>query len=152
MDLWLGQCGADPVFASPEARKAAWLLHRDRLAGVVPSSPGRRAMAFWEYDSTIAFPGPDRERSALYDAGLLGEEEAHALETEWRAEFARSWQAGFTVCLGPGEFRTGASARRAHYAWADIPKPLLKRWMEERRNATRTIRQLERQGAVTDTA
>ena len=145
LDLWLGvgpPCDPRP-FASAEARKAAWQLHRDRLSGVLPSSPGRRAMAFWQYDAPIAWPGYERERSVLYDAGLLGEEEAHALEIEWRADFTRSWEAGFTVCLGPGEFLTGAGARKAHYRWADIPRRLVHRWTAERRSATQTIRQLE---------
>ena len=56
MDLWLGSGphGDPQQFASAEARRAAWLLHRDRLVGVLPSAPGRRAQAWWQYDSPIA--------------------------------------------------------------------------------------------------
>ena len=89
MDLWLGSGpqGEPRQFASDEARRAAWLLHRDRLAGVLLLAPGRRAQAWWRYDSPIPWPGIDRERSTLYAAGLLGEAEKAVLECEWREDF-----------------------------------------------------------------
>jgi hypothetical protein len=153
MDLWLGSgpIGEPRQFASPEARQAAWLLHRDRLLGVLPGVPGRRPQAWWSYDSPIPWPGYDSERSTLYEAGLLGAEEAHALEAEWRAAFARAAEPGFWLCLGPGEFLEGQPAKRAHYRWADIPRELVRKWTAERKRAVQTIRKLEA-GNFTDPA
>ena len=145
MDLWLGSGphGDPQQFTSGETRRAAWLLHRDRLAGVLPSAPGRRAQAWWQYDSPIPWPGCDRERSALYAAGLLGEEEKAALEAEWRREFERGCDPDFVLCLGPDEHLTDAVARRAHYRWADIPRQLVRQWTAERKRAAQTIHELE---------
>jgi hypothetical protein len=72
LDLWMGggPSGNPQQFASAETRRAAWQLHRGRLVGVLPSAPGRRPQAWWEYEASIAWPGYDRERSTLYAAGL----------------------------------------------------------------------------------
>ena len=143
LDLWLG-CGprGNPVqFASDEARKAAWLLHRDRMT--VPSAPGRRAQAWWRYDAPIPRHGIDRERSTLYAAGLLGEAEKAALEVAWRADFERGQDPDFEISMGPDEHLDGSAARRAHYRWADIPRELVHKWTAERKRAARTIRKLE---------
>lgn len=117
MALWLGEGPLDDPqpFASPAARKAAWLRHRHRLIGTLPSSPGRRPLAWWQYDAPIRWPGYDAERSTIYEAGLLGDDERAALEAEWRREFdfAR---------------RLPAAERRARHSWADIPRELLRRW------------------------
>src|SRR5262249_48288042 len=86
MSLWLG----GPAFESPEARKAAWFKHRDRLIGILPSSSGRRPQAWWQYEATIPYPGYDHERSTLYAAGALGDAEKADLEIEWRREFNRA--------------------------------------------------------------
>ncbi|MGO8918026.1 MAG: hypothetical protein ACLQJR_19150 [Stellaceae bacterium] len=145
MDLWLGSGpqGDPQQFAGAAARRAAWLLHRDRLAGVLPSSPGRRAQAWWQYEAPIPWPGYEAERSALYAAGLLSEEERTVLETEWRHEFERGCDPGFTLSLGPDEHLTGAAARRALYRWADIPRQLVRQWTAERKRAAQTIHELE---------
>ena len=143
MDLWLGPRPQDELapFPSDEARRAAWTLHGPRLA--VPSSPGRRPMAWWQYDAPIPWPGIDRERSTLYAAGLLGEEERRVLAAEWRLDFDRAQKPDFWLCLGPGEWLEGRAARRAHYRWADIPRPLIRKWTAERKRAAQTIRKLE---------
>ena len=39
---------------------------------------------------------------------------------------------GFTLCMGQGQWLKGREATRAHYAWADIPASLVKRWTAER--------------------
>ena len=85
----------------------------------MPSSPGRRPLAWWQYDApvTVKWPGYERERSTLWQAGLLlGDDERAALEAEWRREL------DFAQRLPAGE------RRAAHYAWADIPEGLLRRW------------------------
>ena len=135
MHLWLGTGPLhDPApFASDEARRAAWLLHRERLAGVLPSAPGRRAQAWWRFDSPIPWPGYEAERSTLYLAGLLDVEEKAALETEWRRDFERGCDPGFAISLRPDEHLTGAAARRALWADIDIPRELVRKWTAERK-------------------
>jgi hypothetical protein len=120
MDFWMGEgpLGNPQPFASPAARKDAWERHRHRLIGTLPSSPGRRPLAWWQYDApvTVKWPGYERERSTLWQAGLLlGDDERAALEAEWRREF------DFAQRLPAGE-------RRRHHSWADIPEELLRRW------------------------
>ena len=56
------------------------------------------------------------ERSRLYEAGVLGIDEAAALETEWRQAFAEA------------QALSSDAERRAAYAEADIPSELVKRW------------------------
>jgi hypothetical protein len=144
MHLWLG-CGPRSnlrPFASEEARRAAWIDHRDYLMGMF-SSPGRRPQAWWAYEASIAFPGIERQASTLYAAGILGEAEKAALEAGWRREFDEAQDPDFWICLGPGEMLEGAAARRAHYRDVDIPPELVKRWTAERRRQARTIRQLQ---------
>ena len=122
MALWMGEgpLGDPQPFASPAARKAAWQRHQHRLIGTLPSSPGRRPLAWWQYDAPIRWPGYDAERSTLYEAGLLGDDERAALEAEWRREF------DFAQRLPAGD-------RRAHYAWADIPDELVRRWATKKK-------------------
>jgi hypothetical protein len=94
-------------------------------------------MAWWHYDSPLPWPGYDTERSALYAAGLLGEEEKAQLESEWRHDFERAANPGFVLTLSPDEHLTGAAARRAHYRWADIPAQLVRKWTAERKEGRR---------------
>jgi hypothetical protein len=145
MDLWLGAGpqGNPRLFASQEARQAAWLRHRHLFIGKLPSSPGRRPAAWWEYDSPIRYRGYDRERSILYEAGMLGDGERIALEAEWRHEFDRAQKPDFAYCAGPGPWLEGAAARRAHYQWADIPRQLVRQWTAERRRFAQTIQKLK---------
>jgi hypothetical protein len=106
-------------------------------------------MGWWEFDAPnlgLRYPGPDLERSVLWHAGLLGEDERLALEADWRREFERSQQPGFFVCSGPGKFYDGAVGRRKHFRWCDLPSELIQRWSAGRRHATQTFRQLLDQG------
>ena len=131
MSLWLGH-PADVFEDETEAREL-WERHCDRLMGLF-ALHGRRPAAWWQYDSPIPFPGPDLERSALYDAGLLGEQEREQLIAEWRSEFERAQMPGFGFCVGMrvdgkgAEWLAGQAAREAHYAWADIPASLIEQW------------------------
>jgi hypothetical protein len=143
LDLWLGPGRHESPFASEEQRREAWLRHRDRLLGVLPASPGRRPQAWWDYDSPIPWPGYERERSALWRAGALTEDERVELEAAWRHHFERSHAPGFSVCMGPGKILSGDRARRAHFRHHDIPRELIKQWSAERRRNAVTIRQLQ---------
>jgi hypothetical protein len=128
---------------SEEERRAAWIRDRDRLIGTLSSGLGRRLQAWWRYEAPIPWPGLDRERSTLYQAGLLGDDEKAELEAEWRRQFDRAQAPDFWLCLGPNEILEGAAARRAHYREADLPRELVKRWTAERKRQARTIRQLQ---------
>jgi hypothetical protein len=84
--------------------------------GVLPSAPGRRSQGC---------PG-HRDRAALYEAGLLAVEEKAVLEVEWRQDFERGCDPGFSLSVGPDEHLTGAAARRALHRWAGIPRELVR--------------------------
>jgi hypothetical protein len=103
-------------------------------------------MAWWQYEAAIPWPGYDRERSTLWRAGILDLDEKIELEAEWRRDFEHSQQPGFWFCAGPDKQYSGAIARRALYAWADIPPELVRRWTAGRRQAAQTIQGLLDQG------
>jgi hypothetical protein len=142
MELWLGPSHHGSVFRSREELQQAWLNHRDRLMAVW-GKHGKRPMAWWEFEAP--FPRPSKhERSKLYEAGLLGEEEAAELVREWRKQFDRAHEPHFFFCQGPGRILEGAPARAHHFAWADIPRALLRQWTAEHRRRAKTIRKLEK--------
>jgi hypothetical protein len=141
LDLWIGPCVAG-AFASDDERRAAWIRDRDRLSALF-AAPGRRLMAWWQFEAPIAWPGIERQASALYEAGLLGEAEKAELEREWRQEFDNAQDSNFWLCMGPGEILEGTAARRAHYREADIPAALVRKWTAEHRRQARTVRQIE---------
>jgi hypothetical protein len=141
MELWLGPSHRGSLFASREDLQQAWLANRDRLMAVW-GKHGRRPAAWWEFEAP--FPRPSgREQSSLYEAGLLTEEERVELVTWWRQQFERGYEPHFFYCEGPGRLFSGAVARRKHYAWADIPRALLRESTMQRRRRSRTIRELE---------
>ena len=128
-ELWLGACNGS-VFDSPEQLRDAW----DRGRAVVMrlwAHGGRRPQGWWHLDPEaegLRYPGYDRERSFLYAAGVLTEEERAALEREWRREFDAA--CGLDV-----------AERRAHYEHHDIPRELVRRWSAAaRRRQARAIR------------
>ena len=134
--------GEDPrwadAFDDEEAQREAWIRNRERiLAGY---RHGRRPMAWWTFEAPIPFPGYERQQSVLFEAGLLGQNEAATLVSEWRRQFERAYEPGFFHCAGPGRIFEGASARRQHFAWAGIPRALLAQWTKERRRRTRVVR------------
>ena len=136
--------GPDPrwdAFSSEEEYRDAWERNRDRILAAYRH--GRRPMAWWTFEAPIKFPGYERQQSALFEAGLLGEEEAATLVSEWREQFERAHDPHFFHCDGPGRILEGAPARLAHYRWMGAPKSLLARWVKERRRRSKTIRELE---------
>jgi hypothetical protein len=85
----------------------------------------------------MAYPGRDLERSTLWRANQLTADEKAALESEWWREFTTAQAVDFSINDGSSEILVGDCARAAHYAWADIPRELVKRWLavERRRRA-----------------
>ena len=101
-ELWLGPSPhLGPLFADAEHVRAAWFQHRARLLELF-GSHGRRPQAWWAFEAQIKYPGPDRERSKLYEAGLLVEAERAELLAYWREEFDRAHGPDFFCCMGPG--------------------------------------------------
>jgi hypothetical protein len=52
-------------------------------------------------------------------------------------EFKRAQAPDFSINDGSGEMLRGDCARAAHYAWADIPRELVKKWSAARRRRER---------------
>ena len=125
--LWLGPLS--DAFESEDDCHAAWERHRGSIMHLFAKN-GRRPLAWWAFDSAIPYPGYDRERSVLFEANLLDPDEADRLVAYWKSEFAKASKPGFSYCAGPspGGWLTGKAARQAHYAWADIPRPLIRQW------------------------
>lgn len=139
MALWLGVgIGGGSPFESEDERREAWGRHGPRLMGLF-AKDGRRPQAWWTYDSPIPWPGYDCERSTLFEAGLLGEEEREHLVEYWRKEFHKVNEPGFSYCAGQRPDGRGAlwlcgkAAREAHCRWADIPASLVAEWTMEPR-------------------
>jgi hypothetical protein len=131
MELWLGPSHRGSAFESETGRQWAWTQHRDRLMDIW-GKHGKRPWAWWHYESGCAHPG-NHQTSTLYEMGILSDEERAELLAEWRRQFERAWRPGFFHCEGPGAFFHGEIARRKHFAWADIPRALLKEWRSQRR-------------------
>jgi hypothetical protein len=133
MELWLGPSHHGSAFASDEHRRAVWFRYRDRIMQRWGSG-GRRPQGWWTYEAPegLWYPGRDHERSVLYTAGVLTEEEARELREQWRNEFDRSWEPHFSFCAGPGKIFTGDAARVKHCLWADVPPDLYEEWMAQR--------------------
>lgn len=114
----------------------------------LPANPhyghGRRSHIWWQFEAgDLQYPGRDRERSVLYEAGLLTESESSVLVAQWRREFERAWRPAFFYCEGPDAFFHGVVARRKLYRWADIPRALVRKWRSQRRRRSQIIRKLE---------
>jgi hypothetical protein len=135
MELWLGASHHGSTFASEEERRSLWIANRDLLMRRW-GQDGYRPQAWWRYDAPdIPYPGYARERSTLYEHGLLGEAEARALVADWKVEFERASQPAFFFTASPGEILHGEAARQKHFAWADIPSALVQQWEAARRRA-----------------
>jgi len=146
-ELWLGVCGAKSVFTSREELEDAWQRARERMLASL--SPGRRAMAWWEFDAgDLKHPGYNLERSTLWRKGLLSADEKTALEAEWKAEFERAQAPDFTVNDGGSELLRGDCARAAHYEHYDIPRELVKKWSAAQRRRERRSAPLEEAAAI----
>jgi hypothetical protein len=135
----------EDAFADEREVCEAWNYHRARILSSYRS--GRRPWAWWALESGRSYPG-NHQASTLYEMGVLSDEERAELERWWREQYLRAWGPHFFHCDGPGRIFEGPIARRKHYAWADIPRDLLKRWTRERRRRSKTIRRLEAVSAV----
>jgi hypothetical protein len=134
MELTIGPGVMGSVFPDRESLRAAW--EQSRVALLRRAAPGRRPQGWWEFDAPdgLTFPGIDRERSALWQAGVLSAEEQTILEAEWRDEFDRCMAHDFAIARPwPDSLLTGHAARAEHLAWADVPRELVERWSAERR-------------------
>jgi hypothetical protein len=138
LELWLGPSHRGSAFGSESERVAAWRRHRDRLM-TVWAKHGTRPDGWWRYESPIPRPRGDTERSTLYVAGLLSEEERAELETWWRGRGNRISSSVMALVASSKV----AAARRAHLRWADVPSSLVDRWQAGRRRRGKTIRSLE---------
>jgi hypothetical protein len=136
-----------PAFASDDERRAAWLRHRDPL--MTRLRWGIRPDGWWCYECPIA-PQPTYEyrAAALFEAGLLTEQEREQLLGRWRREFDRAQEPDdFSHCIGlakPGDtfasWLEGDAARQRHYEWAGIPKSLLRRWTAARQRRMQRLK------------
>jgi hypothetical protein len=81
-ELWLGPGPAGSLFCSREELQAAWAQYRGEVMRLW-GSHGRRPMAWWEFDAgDLQYPGYDREKSYLYEAGVLSEAERAEVEQD----------------------------------------------------------------------
>jgi hypothetical protein len=148
ISLDYGEHGDRPAFGSDVERREAWDRHRERL--LKACHLGRRPRAWWDYESPVRYPkNADYAVARLYEAGLLTDQELAVFTARWREEFEHAQDPNFEHCIGhakPGDtfanWLSGAAARRAHYAWAGIPRELVKKWTSERRSRSKTIRRL----------
>jgi hypothetical protein len=137
LELWLGPNPSQgSLFNSREELEQAWQEHGAEIMARW-GSHGRRPQIWWELAAgDLEHPGYSRERSTLWRAGVLSEVERSELEHEWRQEFETAQAPDFTLHDGNG-ILVGDCARVAHYAWADIPRELVKRWTAARRRRER---------------
>jgi hypothetical protein len=121
MELWLGPRGGS-AFNDDEQRRRLWVEHRDRLIELFAHG-GRRPQAWWKFEALFKYPGFNREKSTLWAAGFLGDEERCELEQDWRKEFFRSLQPGFTF-----KNFTGSEAHIQFLIFHDVPPELAEQW------------------------
>jgi len=145
MSLTYGDLVGRPAFPSDEARRAAWLRHRDSLLRYCAA--GQRPRAWWDYESPAQPRDFNYAAATLYENDLLGEEELRQLMARWREEFEKAQVPGFRYCAGfvnrcdaTATWLKGAAARRARFKWAGIPRELLKEWTAERRRRNQATR------------
>jgi hypothetical protein len=143
MELWLGPGADGSVFRTREELRDAWNRGRD-IAMREWAKNGQRPAGFWEFDAAdlgLKFPGDERERSYLFERGVLPKAECIELVRFWRREFARSYAPNFFTHRG-SEVLYGAAARRAHFCSIDLPASLRRKFMAERKRHAKAIRKL----------
>jgi hypothetical protein len=118
--LWLGPTHRGSLFRNREELRDAWARGRD-LAMALWAKGGHRPMAWWQFEKP---PGLKfdfaREKSILYEAGLLADDE--------RAELEQYWRRQYELELGRGR---DPAARDKFYRDVDIPDSLLRQWAAE---------------------
>ena len=128
-EMWYGP-GHASAFETVERARRYWIDNRARLMPML-AVEGRRPWGWWAFEAGAPrYPGRDIERSTLFEAGLLGAEEAAELLAFWREEFDRAHGPDFFHC-GSGKILRGEAARHAHFKWADIPPALVEEWSAE---------------------
>ena len=136
-----------PGFRDDDARREAWMRHRDWI--LARYRQGRRPKAWWDYECPVPRPEDyESERAVLWEADLLAPEERVELEAEWREDFEAAQAPDFWLCIGPGENLSSAAARRAWYRDRGIPRELVRRWSAARRRRDRVVRKLAAPGPV----
>jgi hypothetical protein len=126
MELWLGPNPAvGSYFDSREELEQAWKTYREEIMARW-GSHGRRPAAFYEFEWDGDRPPYDQERSALWRAGVLTEQE--------KVELEAGWWAALDAVKGKS-----AQERRGAYAQHDIPRELIKVWTAERRRRSKTV-------------
>lgn len=141
LEMWLGPGSSGSAFVSEKEQRAYWRENRDRIL-LMHGGRARRPWGFWRYDSPVAWPGYDRERSVLYVEGLLDDVEARELLAYWHEQFERANSPDF-VYHWNGRLLRGAVARRQHYQHIDIPLEEAVAFTNERRRAARVIRAMQ---------
>ena len=142
-ELWLGPSHHGSLFRDEAELRAAWEKNRDLLMAQ-HAHGGRRPRGWWAFEAAdLRYPGYDRERSFLFERGLLADAERFELLDWWKAEFEWSYDPDFFYTERAGEILEGARARRAHYRWADIPRSLVETWAAARKRRGKTIRKLK---------
>jgi hypothetical protein len=123
-ELLYGPDNTGSQFATQEELRAAWRAHRTECMALWTQT-GRRPLGWWELECP---PGlkfdHDRERSALWRAGILSADERAKLEVEWHQEFEAAHARGLDT-----------AGRRRCFRFADIPVELVREWTSERRRA-----------------
>jgi hypothetical protein len=132
LELWLGPGRGGSLFGNKAQLQDAWRRNREVVMRLY-ACDGRRPQAWWAFEADEDYPGHDSERAWLYEHGCLGEDEKRELVRYWRQEFENAFDPDFFIAIRPDKFLNGASARREHFKWADIPKSLVDKWTAERK-------------------
>lgn len=133
--MWLGPGPNGSLFADRAELVAAWTQH-SRLVLRLFAHGGRRPLIWWEF-SGFRYPGIDRERSFLFEHDQLEPDERAELIGYWRGEFERTRAPDFAICVGPGRWLDGDSARHVHLRLCDCPRGLVEQWRRQDQEAVR---------------
>src|SRR5262249_28439968 len=131
MELWLGPSQRGSRFRDEAEPRGAWAENRNRL---MERWGGRGRPA--EGGGGVGGRGPSlprvRSRAFLPVRARPLRRRREGRVPHWREEFDRAHSPGLFHCAGPGKFLDRDAARRAHFAWANIPSSLVDAWTAER--------------------